>query len=314
MKAAVVTTFDNPPRYAEFPAPVASGPEEQVVEVIAAGLHPRVRSQADGSHYTSTGELPLVPGIDGVGRGADGCLRYFLLDDTAHGSMAEQTVIDLRRSVPLPEQSDPVTVAAALNPAMASWMALRRRITFEPGQSVLVLGATGNSGRMALQVAKRLGAERIVAAARNVRQLTKLPALGATDTVALDDTERLGATAAEVDVVLDFVWGEPTAKAMIAVLTARPDRGVPLAWIEIGSVAGLTAPIPSAALRSARLRIIGSGQGALGREDYLTELPELVQEIGAGRLRIDTRVMPLAQIEHAWTEAAGTDRRIVITP
>ena len=89
MHAAVVTTFDRPPHYTEFRDPQPSGPQEVLIDVIAAGLHPRVRSQADGSHYTSTDELPLVPGIDGVGRTADGELRYFVLPDTPMGAMAE---------------------------------------------------------------------------------------------------------------------------------------------------------------------------------------------------------------------------------
>src|SRR5271168_1279985 len=112
MRAAVVTSFDAPPRYLEHDEPVARDHDELVIDVIAAGLHPRVRSQADGSHYTSTGELPLVPGIDGVGRGADGLLRYFILPYTTMGAMAEQTVIDTRRSIVLPEDSDPIAVAA----------------------------------------------------------------------------------------------------------------------------------------------------------------------------------------------------------
>src|SRR6202046_2254192 len=117
MKAAVVSSFDAPPRYQDFPDPVPGGADDLVVDVIAAGLHPRVRSQANGSHYTSTGELPLVPGVDGVGRGADGLLRYFVLPDTRLGAMAEQTVIDTRRSIVLPGGADPIAVAAAMNPA-----------------------------------------------------------------------------------------------------------------------------------------------------------------------------------------------------
>src|ERR1700722_10615215 len=158
MYAAVVTSFDKPPAYREFPDPVARSDDEIVVAVVASGLHRRVRSQADGSHYTSSGELPLVPGIDGVGRAPDGTLRYFVLPDTTMGAMAERTVIDLRRAVVLPDGADPILVAAAMNPAMSSCVALRQRIDFEPGQSVLILGATGSSGRMAVQVAKRLGA------------------------------------------------------------------------------------------------------------------------------------------------------------
>ena len=154
MKAAVVSSFDPLPATRSFPAPIPAGPDELLVDVLAAGLHPRVRSQADGSHYTSTGELPLVPGIDGVGRGPDGLLRYFVLPDTTLGAMAEQTVIDPRRSIVLPAGTDPVAVAAAMNPAMSSWVALRQRVPFQAGQDVLVLGATGNAGQMAVQVAR----------------------------------------------------------------------------------------------------------------------------------------------------------------
>ena len=155
MLAAVVTSFGTATACQDFPTPTPQAPQEVLVDVIAAGLHPRVRSQADGSHYTSSGELPLVPGIDGVGRAPDGTLRYFILPETTMGAMAEQTVVDLRRSVVLPSDSDPVLIAAAMNPAMSSWIALRRRVTFRPGERVLILGATGNAGRMAVQAAKR---------------------------------------------------------------------------------------------------------------------------------------------------------------
>src|SRR6204780_2252601 len=187
MHAAVVTTFGAAPRYQEFPVPVpADG--ELLVDVRPAGRPPRVRSQADGSHYTSTDELPLVPGIDGVGRGPDGRLRYFVLPDTAMGAMAEQTVIDVRRSLVLPASIDPVAVAAAMNPAMSSWVALRKRVPFQPGQDVLVLGATGNAGQMAAQIARLLGAKNVIAAGRHPDRLAALPALGATATVLLDGT------------------------------------------------------------------------------------------------------------------------------
>src|SRR5271156_6685076 len=151
MYAAVVTSFDAPPAYLEFPSPVPAGSDQVLVDVVAAGLHRRVRSQANGSHYTSSGDLPLVPGVDGVARTPDGQLRYFVLEDTTMGAMAEQTTIDLRRSVVLPEGVDPVAIAAAMNPAMSSWVALRRRISFGPGRQVAILGATGNAGRRASQ-------------------------------------------------------------------------------------------------------------------------------------------------------------------
>jgi NADPH:quinone reductase-like Zn-dependent oxidoreductase len=315
MKAAVVSSFDSPPRYETFPTPAATGDDELLVDVLAAGLHPRVRAQAGGSHYTSTGELPLVPGVDGVGRATDGSLRYFILPDTTMGAMAERTVIDRRRSIVLPADSDPIAVAAAVNPALSSWIALRRRITFAPGQSVLVLGATGNAGRMAIEVARLFGAERIIAAGRGADRLAALRDAGATETVLLDgDARRIAASAADVDVVIDYLWGEPTAAAMTAIVTARSDRGQPLSWIEIGSVAGPAAAIPSAALRAARLQIVGSGQGSVDTRDILAELPALVAEIGKGTFTIDARAVPLADVEQAWADAPRTTQRVVLTP
>ena len=319
MKAAVVSSFDTAPRYEEFPAPTTAGDDDMVISVIAAGLHPRVRSQAGGSHYTSTGELPLVPGIDGVGRGPDGLLRYFILPDTTMGAMAEQTVVDARRSIALPEDSDPIAVAAAMNPAMSSWVALRQRVQFQAGQNVLVLGATGNAGRMAVQIAKLFGADQIIAAGRSADRLAGLGALGATATVLLEAdagavAHRLGQAAADVDVVIDYLWGQPTAAAMVTVVTGRADRSQPLTWIEIGSVAGPAAPIPSAALRAARLQIVGSGQGSVGAREILAELPALAREITNGELDIDARPMPLTDVEQAWADAAHTTQRIVLTP
>ena len=318
MKAAVVSSFDTPPRYAEFALPAPTG-AETVVDVIAAGLHPRVRSQVDGSHYTSTDDLPLVPGIDGVGRGPDGRLRYFVLPDTTMGSMAERTVVDPRRAVLLPESSDPIAVAAAMNPAMSSWVALRRRIELEQGQNVLVLGATGSAGQLAVQVARLFGAGQIVAVARGGERLDGLRDLGATHTVSLDgdpDTvgARLAEAASEVDVVLDYLWGEPAARAMTAVVMGRTDRGEPLSWVQIGSVAGATAAIPSAALRAARLQIVGSGQGSVSPADILGELPALAAEITRGTFTVSPRPLPLAMVAKAWSEARSSRERIVLVP
>ena len=167
MHAAVVRSFDMPPRYETFQTPEPSGEHEIAVDVLAAGLHPRVRSGASGSHYTSTEALPLIPGVDGVGRCADGQLLYFVALDSAFGTMAERTVIDRRRAVPLPADADVPAVAAGMNPGMSSWVALRKRISFKSGQKVLVLGATGNAGQMAVQIAKFLGAGHVAAAGRD---------------------------------------------------------------------------------------------------------------------------------------------------
>ncbi len=317
MKAAVVSSFGTAPRYEDFPATAPRSASEIVVDVLAAGLHPRVRSQANGSHYTSTGELPLVPGIDGVGRGADGKLRYFILPDTTMGAMAEQTIIDIRRSVVLPDDTDPVAVAAAMNPGMSSWVGLRQRVAFQPGQKVLILGATGNAGQMAVQVAKLFGAGQIVAAGRGADVLPALTALGATDIVLLDGSPdaaaQLGRAARDVDIVIDYLWGQPTADALYAIIPARTDDTQQLTWLQIGSVAGETSPIPSAALRAARLQIVGSGQGSVSTRGILTELPALAQEITQGTFQVNARAVPLADDERAWADVTSS-QRIVLTP
>ncbi|MEU5700329.1 quinone oxidoreductase family protein [Streptomyces aurantiacus] len=308
MRAAVITAYDAPPVYREHPEPVEAGEGQMIVEVLAAGLHHLTRAKANGSHYSSTGEFPLVPGVDGVVRDASGKLRYVVLDDTNLGTFAERTVIDPRRSVVLPDGVDPVEIAAAMNPAMSSWVALRRRIEFKEGQRVLVLGATGNAGRMAVQIAKRFGAAQVIAAGRNATRLKELPALGADEVITFDQVGR----AADVDVVIDYVWGEPSAQAMIPMLTARADRGAPLTWIQIGSVAGALAPIPSSALRASQLQIIGSGIGSVSPREFIAELPALASAVREGALHIRARRVPLAEISQAWT--AETDDRIVFVP
>jgi NADPH:quinone reductase-like Zn-dependent oxidoreductase len=310
MRAAVVTDFSKPPRYQDFPDPVASGDDEMVVDVLAAGLHPRVRSQAGGFHYTSTGELPLVPGIDAVVRDPEGQIRYAILDDTTLGSMAERTVIETGRSVVLPDKIDVVAVAAAVNPVMSSWVALRRRIEFGRGQRVLILGATGNAGRMAIQVAKRFGAAEVIAAGRDQAKLAELTALGADVTCGLGQLTR----AADVDVVIDYVWGEPTAAAMVAIVTSRADRSKPLTWLEVGAIAGPQAAIPAAALRSARLQVVGSGIGSVPGRDFVEELPKLAEAVADGAFDIRAKAVPLAEVEQVWTATAETSDRIVLVP
>ena len=310
MKAAVVRSFDHPPRYEDYPDPVAQQPGEVVVEVVATGLHPRVRSQAGGFHYTSTGQLPLIPGIDAVVRDSKGRLRYTILDDTSLGTMAARTIIELDRSILLPDNVDPVLIAAAVNPVMSSWIALRRRIDFGCNQRVLILGATGNAGRMAIQVAKRFGASQVIAAGRDETRLAQLPALGADMTLTFDQL----AKAADVDVVIDYVWGEPTPRAMVDLLTNRADRSASLTWIEIGAIAGPDAAIPAAALRSARLQIVGSGIGSVPGRDFVEELPNLVGAIAAGAFEVRAHAMPLAEVEGIWTNTTETGDRIVLVP
>jgi NADPH:quinone reductase-like Zn-dependent oxidoreductase len=314
MNAAVVRSFDHPPRYEEFADPVARDEDEVVVEVLAAGLHPRVRSGANGTHYTSAGELPLVPGVDAVGRTPDGVLAYFVAGDGVPGTMAERAVMDRRRSVPLPDGVDAVVIAAAMNPGMSAWVGLRRRAELKAGESVLILGATGNAGRMAVQIAKHLGAAEVIAAGRNPEILATLPALGADRVVELAGIEALAEAAAEVDVVIDYLWGEPAEAAIPAIVRRREDRSRALRWVQIGSVAGPDIALPSAALRAANLQVMGSGQRSVTTRGIVEELPALAREIDAGTFAVDAEPVPLAEVESAWTAPVATGRRLVFVP
>jgi NADPH:quinone reductase-like Zn-dependent oxidoreductase len=319
MNAAVVTSFDHPPRYQSFPTPEPSTPDEMRVEVLAVGLHPRVRSGAAGAHYTSTGRLPMIPGIDGVGRHPDGTRIYFVADDHSAGTMAEMAVVDPRRAIELPGDVDAATVAATMNPAMSAWVALRRRVPITPGDSVLVLGATGNAGTMAVRIARHLGAGRVAGAGRDPERLRALIGQGADEVVQLTDDaaatgRALAAAAADVDIVLDYLWGVPAQDALTALLTARSDRSRALDWIQIGAIAGPTIQLPSVALRSANLRLQGNGQGAVSTEVYLSELPALVDQISAGTLALTAIPKPLADVETIWATADPPGRRTVLVP
>jgi NADPH:quinone reductase-like Zn-dependent oxidoreductase len=258
----------------------------------------------------------MIPGIDAVGRLPDGRLVYCVVHDTPYGTMAARVVADRRRCVPLPEGIDEAKIAAGMNPGMSSWLALRLRAPIEEGQSVFVLGATGNAGRMAIQIARLLGAGRVVGAGRAVE---RLQGCGADEVVSLvGEPDVVGAAiagaAADCDIVLDYLWGKPAAHAMMAMLTARRDRGRAVHWIQIGSVAGPTMEVPSVALRSTNLRVLGSGQGSVAVTAIVGELPRLAEAIGAGRVAVDALRVPLAEVEQAWGEPAGDGRRVVFVP
>lgn len=308
MYAAVLSAPDRLPVYQEHLEPVARREGEAVVEVLAAALHHVTRARATGAHYSTAAAFPLVPGIDAVVRDDAGDLRYAVLDDTAMGTFSGRTVIELARSIPIPSNADPVQIAAAMNPAMSSWLALRSRITMAPGSRVLVIGATGNAGRMAVQIAKILGASHVIAAGRDRGRLAPLQALGADELCTLDELDR----AADADIVLDYIWGDPIANALIPMLTARRDRSTPLTWIQIGTVAGPTAAIPGAALRSSGLEIIGSGIGSVRARDILAALPSLVETLVSGAVEVRARAVPLAEVASAWTSTS--EERIVFVP
>ncbi len=207
-----------------------------------------------------------------------------------------------------------------MNPGMSSWVALQQRVTFTPGQAVLILGATGSAGQLAIQIAKHLGAGAVVAAGRGTERLAALARLGADDTVdlAVDPglvARELAGKGAEVDVVLDYLWGEPAESAIMPLLSARTDRSRLLSWIQIGAIAGADLRLPSAVLRQANIHFLGSGQGSVSPAGMLATLAPLATEIDKGSFSIDVVARPLAEVESIWNAPkVGPTERIVLTP
>lgn len=319
MKAAVVESFDRPPRYAEFADPVA-GEGEVLVEVKAAGLHPIVKGLASGSHYGSVGELPLVPGVDGVGRLADGRRVYFGATRPPYGTFAEWGVTRPAMCVPLPDGLDDITAAALANPGMSSRAALMRA-GFAAGQSVLILGATGTAGRLAVQIARRLGAEHVIGAGRNPEALAELASLGAEAVISLDqEPDRLveafrGALAdAKIDVVLDYLWGQPAERLLEAIsLKGLSHAARRIRFAQIGNSAGSTISLAAATLRSSGLELLGSGFGSASIEQILQAVGELFREAVKQPFQNAVKGVPLRELEAYWNRREE-NARIVFLP
>jgi NADPH:quinone reductase-like Zn-dependent oxidoreductase len=319
MNAAVVSAFDRPPRYTTFADPVAEK-GEKLVSVSAAGLHPIVKALAKGAHYGSSGELPFIAGVDGVGKLEDGTRVFFGIARSPFGTFAERAVAASWMCLPLPEAVDDLTAAGIANPAMSSWAALTARAKFVAGESVLILGATGVAGQLAVQVAKRLGARRVVAAGRNPEALEKLKTLGADSVISLDKDQAPLVSAfrteiAEgVDVVLDYLWGQP-AELVLQAISQKGLRkaGARIRFIQIGESAGKIISLPAATLRSSGLELLGSGFGSASLEQIRQSLAEFFEVAAKEPFQFHTKAAPLRDVETLWNSAEeGT--RLVFQP
>ena len=320
MKAAVLHTLGEPPRFGDFPDP-HPGPGEVKVHVKAASLKNIDKAMAIGSHYGSHSALPVVCGIDGVGILDDGTRVYCGGPRPPYGMMAEQTVVSRAWCLPIPDDVDDITAAALPNPALSSWLPLVWRAQLKPGETVLILGATGVAGKLAIQIAKHLGAGRVIAAGRNEHVLETLPDLGADAIIALDqpDQQVTGAFVREAshksfDIILDYLWGHPTEVLLESLtghdLKAESSR---IRLVEIGEMAGPTISLSAAALRSSGLELYGSGGGSVPHSAIFDTFPQLWALAGSGKLRIETEPVALADIEKVWLQNHA-DRRVVIIP
>jgi NADPH2:quinone reductase len=280
-----------------------------------------VRALANGSHYGGTGQLPFVPGVDGVGRLGDGTRVFFGAARNPYGTMAERTVVAQGGYFTIPDALDDVTVAAMVNPGMSSWAALAHRAQFVAGESVLILGATGSAGQMAVQIAKRLGAGRIVAAGRDPEALEATRALGADATISLRlQREALVAALREeirghgIDVVLDYVWGGVAEAVLAAIAQKGLEHGARrIRYVEIGSTAGPTITLPGATLRSSGLEMLGSGFGSVSMEKLFASLAGFLKAAAEKPFRVEAVAAPLREVESMWN-APGQKGRVVFQP
>ena len=307
MKAAVVHTLGEPPAYADFAEPVAQD-GERLVTVTAAALSPLTHGRAAGTHYSVSGGVPFVAGVDGVGRLDDGRRVYFLLPRSPFGAMAERA--PATHYIPLPDELDDVAAAALANPGMSSWAAFRERAQLKPGETVLVNGATGASGQLAVQIARHWGAKRIVAAGRNREALA---ALGADATIALGEDDATDARFREefargIDVVLDYLWGRSAERLLTAAAKAA-ER--PLRYVEIGAASGGEISLPGAVLRSRAIVIMGSGIGSVSLNRLVDCIRELFVAAKAGGFRLPTQTYPLSELAGHWRDGGA---RVVFTP
>lgn len=319
MKAAVLHELGQTPRYEDFtePSPQAG---ENLIRVRAASVKPVDRQMAAGTHYASPKHLPAICGIDGVGTLEDGSRVYFGGPRHPFGSMAERTVAPQAFCFPVPEKLDDATAAALPNPGCSAYLVLAHHARLAKGERVLILGATGTTGRIAVQVAKLLGASRVVGAGRNPEMLGRLTEFGADATIQLNQREpaliecfqREGGQDG-FDVVVDFVWGRATELFLAAITqTEIAAMGPGTRLIQVGESAAPTISLPAAVLRSRAVTIRGTA-GIPPRDALANAMRQVLEWAAAGQLLLITETVPLAQVEPAW-QRADRSRRLVLIP
>jgi len=314
MRAAVIERHGEPPVVREMPEPVAD--KATVVEVIAAALNPADLSIASGKFYTGPPPLPYVPGGEGVGRllqnGTAGP-RVFFRTAMPNGSFAERAIVSGGQTVPIPDGVPDGLAASLGTPGIAAYLALTRRAQLNAGETVLILAASGVLGAIAVQVARLLGAGRIVAGARDEQGLARAKELGAHATVDLKQTDGLTerireASGGQLNVVIDPVWGVPG----VAALEAMSPFG---RFVQLGQSASPEAVVRSAVVRGRYLSILGHSNFSLPWEDQAAAYRALIDYAAAGKLEVDVEVLPLEAAAEAWKrQATSPHRKLALSP
>jgi len=324
MKAGIIKAAGKSPVYGEFNEPFVSEGQE-LITVSASALSQFSKSRSSGSHYSSNGTFPSVAGTDGVGRTADGRRVYFVLPEAPYGALAERTLVRSKQCVAVPDGLDDVTAAAIANPGMSAWAALVERSHMLTGETVLVNGATGTAGRLAVQLAKYLGASRIIATGRNEGELKELRSLGADDMIpfTLHTSNPLGAKHYEqalmaefahgIDVVIDYLWGE-SAKTIIVAIAKSVENAKPVRFVHVGEASREeNIELPGAALRSSAIQLMGSGVKSVPFPKLLDAIGNVFDAVATARLQIATKTVPLSAIEDVW-DAPGKPRVVFSIP
>ena len=314
MKAALVKEAGQAPVYADFTDPVADDGVVRV-KVAASALSHITKSRASGAHYSSHGTFPFVPGIDGTGTLDDGMRVYFVMPEAPFGGMAEYCLVEASRCIPLPVALDDEMAAAMAIPGMSSWAAFVERAKLVKGETVLINGATGASGRLAVQIAKHLGASKVIATGRDEETLQSLRGNGADVTIGLTqptatlETEFQRQFRAGVDVVLDYLWG-PSAELILAAAAKMAPDGVRIRFIGIGSVSAPTIALPSAVIRSTAIELMGSGIGSVPMPRVFHTIAQVLNAAVPARFQIESKAVPLREVATYWAMQEGRARTV----
>jgi len=322
MKAAVIYPNEGMPRYVEIPEPKAESEDEILVTVRAVAIKHLDKSRASGKHYSSDApkENGRVVGGDGVCLLEDGT-RVFGM--ATQGMLSERTLIDKDRIVKVPEGLDDATAAALPNAVIGSAMGLKFKAEIQEGDVVLVNGATGFTGRIAVQIAKHYGAKKIIVTGRNKESLEDLLSLGADLTVSVlqdDDNfkSQLAAIHKEtpIDVIIDYLWGH-TAEMILSVIKGKGNFTNKIRFVSVGSMSGDVIQLSAENMRSADLQLTGSGLGAWTRPQvgkfFHEIMPEMYDLAVAGKLKVDLVKVKLNDIDELWNQEVGGGQRLVVT-
>lgn len=312
MRAALIRDVGAVPEVGDTPEP--SG---DVIDVLAAPINPIDLAVSRGILATGHPELPYVPGCEAVGRTADGRVVWIFggsLGRTSNGAIAERVAVGDAHAIDVPEGADPALASALGIAGLAGWLPFAWRAPLSGGENVLVLGATGSVGLVAVQAAKLLGAARVVAAGRSAAGLEQATAYGADATIRLDQTADLVAAFRDAfggegpSYVFDPLWGEPAAAAIQA---AAPRATL----VNLGQSAGATAELASAAVRFKNLSILGHTNFAPPRDELAEHYRRLVGHAIAGEIRLDVERVPLGAVADAWRrQADGPGTKLVVVP